>query len=358
MQYAEITGWGKCIPPARITNDEIATVVDTSDEWISTRTGIKARHVSHVSTAELAAVAAQRALDCAGQDATDIDLVLVATCTPSTMVANTASEVQQRIGATNAATCDTNAACSGFLYALQMATAQIQSGMIKRAVVVAAERMVWYLNWALRDSAVLFGDGAGAVVLEATDEKLGLLASKSGCDSTDRSILHISNSGTNVSRYEAAGGSELAFVGPEIFKRAVKGMSVACDEVLNQAQLSLDDIDVLVPHQANLRIIQSIQQRLKVADEKVMVNIDEYGNTSAATIAIALCEAVERGMIKPGANIMSAAFGAGLTWSATYIKWGQRVTPLRESDTELPPCDKTGLELIADAVEGCKDYQK
>ncbi|WP_105258768.1 ketoacyl-ACP synthase III [Pseudoalteromonas sp. T1lg88] len=354
MHYAEITGWGKCVPPARISNQDIATVVDTSDEWISSRTGIKARHVSHVSTAELATVAAQRALDCAGLDAKDLDLVLVATCTPSTVVANTASEVQQRLGATGAAACDSNAACSGFLYALQMATAQIQAGMIKRAVVVAAERMSWYINWARRDSAVLFGDGAGAVVLEASEKALGLLASKSGCDSSDRSILHIENFGSNINKYEAIGGSELHFVGPEIFKRAVKGMSGACDDVLNQAQLSLDDIDVLVPHQANLRIIQAIQQRLKVEDDKVMVNIDEYGNTSAATIAIALCEAVERGMIKPGANIMSAAFGAGLTWAASYIKWGQRVTPVRESSAELPPCPQTGLELIADAVAACQ----
>ncbi|MFY8275255.1 ketoacyl-ACP synthase III [Pseudoalteromonas sp. SSDWG2] len=355
MHYAEITGWGKCIPPARISNEDIATVVDTSDEWISSRTGIKARHVSHVSTAELAAVAAQRALDCAGLDATDLDLVLVATCTPSTVVANTASEVQQILGANGAAACDANAACSGFLYALQMATAQIQAGMIKRAVVVAAERMTWYVNWARRDSAVLFGDGAGAVVLEATEEKVGLLASKSGCDSSDRSILHIDNFGSNINKYEAIGGSEINFIGPEIFKRAVKGMSLACDDVLNNAQLSLDDIDVLVPHQANLRIIQSIQQRLKVEDEKVMVNIDEYGNTSAATIAIALCEAVERGMIKPGANIMSAAFGAGLTWAASYIKWGQRITPLRQSTAQLPQCTQTGLELIAEAVKACQE---
>ena len=354
MHYAEITGWGKCIPPARITNDDIATVVDTSDEWISSRTGIKARHISHVSTAELATVAAQRALDCAGVDAEQLDLVLVATCTPSTMVANTASEVQQRLGAKGAATCDSNAACSGFLYALQMATAQIQAGMIKTAVVVAAERMLWYVNWALRDSAVLFGDGAGAVVLQASEQPLGLLASKSGCDSSDRSILHISNFGTNVNKYQTIGGSDLNFVGPEIFKRAVKGMSVACDDVLSQAQLSLDDIDVLVPHQANLRIIQSIQQRLKVDDDKVMVNIDEYGNTSAATIAIALCEAVERGMVKPGANIMSAAFGAGLTWAASYIKWGERVTPVRDSQAALPECSQTGLELIAEAVAACQ----
>ena len=350
MIYAKITGWGKCIPPASISNDEISTIVDTNDEWISTRTGIKSRRVSHVSTAELATVASQHALACAGLEGKDIDLVLLATCTPSTMVANTASLVQKNIGAVGAAACDTNAACSGFLYALQNATAQIQAGMIKRAVVVAAERMTWYVNWAKRDSAVLFGDGAGAVVLEASDEPTGLLGTKTGCDSTDRSILHIPNYGTDMDRCAGTGPSDLSFEGREIFKRAVKGMSEACDDVLNQAQLSLEDIDVLIPHQANLRIIQAIQNRLEIADDKVMVNIDKYGNTSAATIAIALCEAVENGLIKPHANIMSAAFGAGLTWAASYLKWGERTTPIAVSDARLPDCDKTGLELIAPAV--------
>ena len=270
------------------------------------------------------------------------------------MVANTASLVQKNIGAEGAAACDTNAACSGFLYALQNATAQIQAGMIKKAVVVAAERMTWYVNWEKRDSAVLFGDGAGAVVLEASEEPSGLMGTKTGCDSSDRSILHIPNYGTDMDRIAATGPSALSFEGREIFKRAVKGMSEACDDVLKQAQLSLDEIDVLIPHQANLRIIQAIQNRLEIADDKVMVNIDKYGNTSAATIAIALCEAVENGLIKPHANIMSAAFGAGLTWAASYLKWGDRVTPLATSDASLPPCDKTGLELIAPAVAACK----
>jgi 3-oxoacyl-[acyl-carrier-protein] synthase-3 len=354
MIYAKITGWGKCVPPAKITNDELSQIVDTNDEWISTRTGIKERRVSHVSTVELATVASQHALACAGLSGEDIDLVLLATCTPSTVVANSASLVQKNIGATGAAACDTNAACSGFLYALQNATAQIQAGMIKRAVVVAAERMTWYVNWAKRDSAVLFGDGAGAVVLEASEEPCGLLGTKTGCDSQDRDILHIANYGTDMDKYQPAGPSDLLFEGREIFKRAVKGMSEACDDVLSQAKLQLDDIDVLVPHQANLRIIQAIQQRLDIADDKVMVNIDKYGNTSAATIAIALCEAVESGLIKPHSNIMSAAFGAGLTWAASYIKWGDRIKPIAQSDAALAPCDKTGLELIAPAVQACK----
>ncbi|KZN38660.1 3-oxoacyl-ACP synthase [Pseudoalteromonas luteoviolacea S2607] len=354
MIYAKITGWGKAVPPATISNDEISTIVDTNDEWIATRTGIRARRVSHVSTAELATIASKHALACAGLEGKDIDLVLLATCTPSTMVANTASLVQKNIGATGAAACDTNAACSGFLYALQNATAQIQAGMIKRAVVVAAERMTWYVNWAKRDSAVLFGDGAGAVVLEASSEPSGLMGTKTGCDTEDRDILHITNYGSDMDKYKPTGPSDLLFEGREIFKRAVTGMSIACDDVMQKANLHLDDIDVLIPHQANLRIIQAIQKKLAICDDKVMVNIDQYGNTSAATIAIALCEAVEQGLIKPHANIMSAAFGAGLTWAASYIKWGERTTPINTCDYQFPPCEKSGLELVHDAVLACK----
>ncbi|MCF2856107.1 ketoacyl-ACP synthase III [Pseudoalteromonas sp. SMS1] len=354
MIYAKITGWGKAVPPAAISNDEISSIVDTNDEWIATRTGIRSRRVSHVSTAELATIASKHALACAGLDGKDIDLVLLATCTPSTMVANTASLVQKNIGATGAAACDTNAACSGFLYALQNATAQIQAGMIKRAVVVAAERMTWYVNWAKRDSAVLFGDGAGAVILEASTEPSGLMGTKTGCDTEDRDILHITNYGSDIDKYKPVGPSDLLFEGREIFKRAVTGMSIACDDVMQKAQLNLDDIDVLIPHQANLRIIQAIQKKLNINDEKVMVNIDQYGNTSAATIAIALCEAVEKGLITPHANIMSAAFGAGLTWAASYIRWGERTTPINTCDYTFPVCEKSGLELVHEAVLACK----
>ena len=287
MNYAKITGWGKCIPPAKLSNDDLSTVVDTNDEWIKTRTGIAERRISHVSTAELATVAAQQALDCAGINGDEIDLVLLATCSPSTLVANTASLVQKNLNAMGAAACDVNAACSGFLYALQNATAQINAGMIKKAVIIGAERMTWYVNWSKRDSAVLFGDGAGAVVIEASEEKSGLLASKTGCDTSNRDILHITNFGTDINKYDQpVGPSDLLFEGREVFKRAVKGMAEACDDVLEQANLALDDINVLIPHQANLRIIQAIQQKLSVSDDKVMVNIQNYGNTSAATIPV------------------------------------------------------------------------
>ncbi|WP_100915246.1 ketoacyl-ACP synthase III [Pseudoalteromonas spongiae] len=355
MKYAKITGWGKCIPPVKLTNDDLSQIMDTNDEWITTRTGIKERRISHQSTAELATIAAKNALDCAGiKNADEIDLVLLATCSPSTMVANTASEVQKNLNATGAAACDVNAACSGFLYALQNATAQIQSGMIKKAVVIGAERMTWYVNWQRRDSGVLFGDGAGAVVLEASDDKTGLLGTKTGCDSEDREILHITNSGTNTDKYKPVGPSDLLFEGREIFKRAVKGMTTAVDDVLTQVGSEITDIDVLIPHQANLRIIQAIQSKVNLPDDAVMVNIDKYGNTSAATIPIAICEAVENGLIKENSRVISAAFGAGLTWAASFIQWGERVTPIIPASHSLTPCDKSGLELIADAVKHCQ----
>ena len=190
--------------------------------------------------------------------------------------------------------------------------------------------------------------------MEADSQRTGLLGTKTGCDSEDREILHIKNFGTNIDKYSPVGPSDILFEGKEIFKRAVKGMTNAVDDVLEQVGCELNDINVLIPHQANLRIIQAIQTKVKLPDESVMFNIDKYGNTSAATIPIALCEAVEQGLIKPNSNIVSAAFGAGLTWAASSIKWGDSVIPKIEPRHELSPCDKTGLELIANAVNNCQ----
>jgi len=354
MQYAEITGWGKCLPPAELTNDDIAQFVDTSDEWITSRTGIKARRISHVGTAEMAAVAAQKAIAAAGLQAEDIDLVALATSCPDTMIPNTASKVQQIIGAKNAAAFDMNSACTGFLYALQNATAQVRIGAVKRAVVIGAERMSWYVNWSQRESAVLFGDGAGAVVIEASDTPSGLMFAKLGCDSEARDILEVQGFGTGINRYDdPAKALNIQFIGKEIFKRAVRGMGIGAQTVMEQAQITEADIDLLVPHQANYRIIAALQKQFGLTEDQVMVNIHNYGNTSAATVAIALCEAVESGRVKPGDNIMTAAFGAGLTWGAGYIKWGERTTPLNESDAQLPPCEQTASELLAQAIDYC-----
>lgn len=354
MLYAEITGWGKCLPPSILTNEEMATFVETSDEWITSRTGIKERRISHVNTAELSAVAAQHAMAAAGVTAEDIDLVIVATCTPDTLVPNTASMVNKIIGARNAAAYDLSAACTGFIYALQSATAQIRTGTFKRAIVIGAERMSWFVNWEQRNTAVLFGDGAGAVVLEATEKPVGLLKAKLGCDSDAREILEVKGFGTDMDRYENPPSAlDIEFHGPDIFKRAVRAMGKGSETVLQQANLTIDDVDLLVPHQANLRIIQSLQKQFALTEEQVMVNIDKYGNTSAATVAIALCEAVESGRVKPGDNIMTAAFGAGLTWAAGYVKWGDRVEPKSTCDAALPHCEKTAKELLSVAIKHC-----
>ncbi|MGB0986131.1 MAG: ketoacyl-ACP synthase III [Pseudoalteromonas spongiae] len=354
MKYAEITGWGKCLPSATLTNDDLATFVDTNDEWITTRTGIKARRISHVNTAELAALAAKRAIAAAGIKPEDVELIVLATSCPDTLVPNTASMVQKLIGAKNAAAFDLGAACTGFLYALQNASAQVRIGAVKNAIVIGAERMSWYVNWSRRETAVLFGDGAGAVVLEATDQPVGLLHAKLGCDSEARDILEVRGFGTDMDRYENPPSAlDINFIGPDIFKRAVRGMGQGADTVVKQAGLTIEDFDLLVPHQANYRIIASLQKQFKLNDEQVMINIDKYGNTSAATVPIALCEAIENGRVKPGDNIMTAAFGAGLTWGAGYIKWGERVTPIAQCDEQLPSCTQSAKELLATAIKHC-----
>ncbi|TKB47406.1 ketoacyl-ACP synthase III [Thalassotalea mangrovi] len=353
MQYAEITGWGKYTPPAILTNDDLATFIETSDEWIRTRTGIKERRISHINTAEMSALAAKHALASAGIDASELDLIIVATSCPDTLVPNTASRVQQLLGSNNAACFDLSSACTGFLYALQNATAQIRFGAAKKALVIGAERMSWFINWAKRDTAVLFGDGAGAVILEATDKPCGLLNAKLGCDSNARDILSITNFGTDMDRYvNPPSALDIAFQGQDIFKRAVRGMGQATENVMQQAGLSVEDVDLLVPHQANVRIIETLQSKLKLRDDQVMVNIQNYGNTSAATVPIALCEALEQGKVKPGDNIMSAAFGAGLTWGAAYIKWGDKVTASQEYvQQEQEP--QNAKQLLSVSIEHC-----
>jgi 3-oxoacyl-[acyl-carrier-protein] synthase-3 len=351
-EYAAITGWGKCIPPAILTNDAIATIIDTSDEWIRTRTGIRQRRISHVPGSDLAAVAAQRAIAAAGISVEDVDLLIVATCTPDTVIPSTAAHVQRKIAASNAAVFDLNAGCSGFIYSLSVATAMIRSSAYKKALVIGSERITWFLSWASRDTAVLFGDGAGAVVVEPSNAESGLLYSHLGCEGEAASALQIPNFGTAGNRFvENYSVFEIQFDGREIFRRAVKGMAREIKIVLEKLGLGTDDIDLIIPHQANLRIIESLAKHLSVDMAKVEVNIQNYGNTSAATIPVAMVEALEAGRIKAGDRILLAAFGAGLTRAAGLIRWGDRTTPLQQSDVELPPCDQTALEILSEAIK-------
>jgi 3-oxoacyl-[acyl-carrier-protein] synthase-3 len=351
-EYAAITGWGKCMPPAVLSNDDIASVIDTSDEWIKTRSGISERRVSHVPCSDLATVAGQRALAAADIKAEDLELLIVATCTPDTVIPSTAAHVQHKIGATNAAVFDLNAGCSGFIYSLTVATAMIRSGAYKKALVIGAERVTWFLNWAIRDTAVLFGDGAGAVVVEASDEESGLLYSHLGCEGEALDALHLPNFGTASNRFaDDYDQFEHHFDGREIFRRAVKGMAHETRIVLDELGLTQKEIDCIIPHQANLRIIESLAKYLSVDMSKVEVNIQRYGNTSAATIPVALVEALEAGRIKAGDRILVAAFGAGLTRAAGLLRWGQRTKPLGRTDARLPPCDKTALEILGGAIK-------
>lgn len=354
--YAEITGWGKCLPPAILSNDDLATFIDTSDEWIRPRTGIAQRRISHVNTSDLATVAAQHAIACAGIEVDDVDIIIVATCSPDSLIPNIASKVQKNLNLNSCAAFDLNAACTGFVYGLETATRLIQAGNYRNALVIGAERLSFYLDWTERDTAVLFGDGAGAVVLSRTEEQVGLQKAKLGCDAKGRDILAVPEFGTCMDRFAADNGYfSFDFSGRDIFKRAVKGMGAAAQHVLAESQLNTEDVDVVIPHQANIRIIQTLCDLSGISQDKAFVNIEKYGNTSAATVPIALCEALEQGKVKPNDNLLLAAFGAGLTWGAGHVKWGSRVTPVNTSDAKLEECEQTALELLATAIEHCQN---
>lgn len=351
-KFAEITGWGMCVPPAVMTNDDMATVLDTSDEWIRSRSGISERRISHVPGSDLATVAGHRALAAGGARPEEVDLLIVATCTADTVIPSAAAHVQKKMGAANAAVFDLNAGCSGFVYSLSVANSMIRAGGYRKALVIGVERVSWFLNWSLRDTAVLFGDGAGAVLVEPGDEEAGLLACHLGCEGDALEALLVPNFGTAGNRFvDNYAKFDVSFDGREIFRRAVKGMAGEVRIVMQELGLGDEDIDLIIPHQANQRIIESLANHLHVPMDKVVLNISKYGNTSAASIPVALCEALEQGRVKPGANLLLAAFGAGLTRGAGLLRWGQRIEPLGRSDAELPPCDQTALELMSEAIQ-------
>ncbi len=347
MLYAEITGWGKCVPPAVLSNEDLATFMDTSDEWIASRTGIRERRICHCNFSDMAIVAAKRALAAADLDPMEIDLILLGSLTNDSLCPNTASLVQDALGARNAASIDINSACTGFLYGLHIGTNMIKTGAHKKVLVIGGEFISHYMNWSRRDVAVLFGDACGAVVIEATEEPVGLISAKIGCEADAKYAIQITNLGSAYSRLS----DEFLYInwnfeGQEVFKRAVKSMAQACEDVLAEAGLGIDDISLVVPHQANKRILDALAKRVGLDEDKVFVNVHKYGNTSAGTIPVALTESLEENRIKPGDYVLSASFGAGLTWGAALIKWGDRVTPIRESDAELPPCNQTALEIL------------
>jgi 3-oxoacyl-[acyl-carrier-protein] synthase-3 len=347
MTYAAITGWGKCMPPAVLTNADLATFLDTDDAWITSRTGMKERRVSHVSAIEMASVASQRALACAGLAAEDLDLIIYGSCSNDEQVPNSASGVQFVLGASNAASMDLNTACTSFLYGLSTATAMIRTGSVRNALVIGVELITPYMDWNNRNVAVLFGDGSAAVVLQATDRKEGLLGEQLGCYADARQILRVRGMGcTYANRGVQYGDTLWDFDGQEIFKRAVKGMAQASDRVLSKCGVRAEEIDIVIPHQANLRILEAVAKHAKIPMEKVFLTVQRYGNMSAATVPVALVDALAEGRVKPGSLILMPGFGGGLTLCSHLVRWGERVKPLGDSDAQLPDCTQSALELV------------
>lgn len=325
--HAAITGWGMSVPTNVMTNDDLSKIVDTSDEWIVSRTGIRERHIVSAgeTTSTLAAAAGRQAMQMAGVRTEDIDMVIVATFCPDRPLPATACLVQAQLGLTRAAAFDVAAACSGFVYGLSIATSLIQSGMAKRILFCAADVLSHYINWNDRNTCVLFGDGAGAVVLEATTQPLGLLSSVMGADGNREDLLMVEAGGVCLPITPDVllqHKHQLTMNGREVFKLAVRGMEESSLNALAHASLTLDDVKLVIPHQANRRIIEAIAERLHVPIERFFINLDRYGNTSAATIPIAITEAAAAGLLNHGDIVLLTAFGGGLTWGSAVVRWG------------------------------------
>ncbi len=345
--YAAITGWGEGLPPAVLSNADLSTFLETSDEWIVQRTGMKERRIAHVSAIEMATVASMRALACAGLSPDALDLIVYGSCSFDEQVPNSASGVQVALGASRAAAMDVNTACTSFLYGLSSATAMIQSGMVRNALVIGVELISQYMDWSNRGVAVLFGDGAAAVVLEVSDTPTGVIGTVLGCDAEARHTLRVRGVGCDYARGGVTYGDTIwDFDGQAIFRRAVHGMSQACARVLQQAGVGADDIDLLVPHQANLRIVEAVAKYAGVSMERVMLTVQRYGNMSAATVPVALVDALKEGRVKPGSLLLMPGFGGGLTFGALLVRWGNRVAPLGVSDVAFPPNHPSALEMV------------
>lgn len=318
-----IIGMGKALPEKILTNYDLEKLVDTNDEWITTRTGIKERRIvaDSVATSDLATKAALNALANAGVSAEEIDLIIVATITPDYKLPSAASIVQSNIGAKKAATFDLNAGCSGWVYSIATANAFIQSGVYEKVLVIGAEALSTITNWTDRTTCILFGDGAGASVVSKVDEG-GFFGFDLGTDGQVEP-LYAPGSGSKKLTAEPVPGcnNKIFMVGKDVFKFAVKVQSKSILKLIEKFDMNINDIDLFVPHQANYRIIESACERLNISKDKFMINLDKYGNTSAASIPLALCEAVEQNRVKKGDTVCVCGFGAGLTWASGIMKW-------------------------------------
>jgi 3-oxoacyl-[acyl-carrier-protein] synthase III len=333
--YSAITGWGMYVPEKVLTNADFERMVETSDGWITSRTGIKERHIvgEGESASTLAVAAARQALDRAGIEATDLSLIIVAAVSGDYLFPSTANLVQNALGAECGAF-DMQAACTGFLYGLATAHQFVLSGAAKHVLVVGVEVLSRYVDYTDRSTCVLFGDGAGAVILSASDEPGGLLSFTLGSDGASPERLWIPVGGSAEPVTEEAIRAKRHLIkmqGNEVFRFATRIMGTAMEEALVKAGMTAADMDLFIPHQANLRIIEAASKRLSLPPEKVFINIERYGNTSAAAVPIALCEAIDQGRVYPGAHLGMVAFGAGLTWAAAVVKWTAPVPTVKRT---------------------------
>jgi len=324
--YARITGWGKYVPEKVITNDDLAKMVDTNDEWITSRTGIKERHVRAPgeNSSDLAVKASIPALAMAGLKPTDLDLIIVANSSPDYYMPPVASIVQDKLGATCGAF-SLVAGCSGWVYGLAVANQFIEAGTMKRILVVGAEVISYALDYTDRSTCVLFGDAAAAVVLEATAQRTGVMSYELGSDGSGALNLYVPGAGTVHPMDQDVLDQRLGYLrmnGPEVFKFATRTVASSLKRVIDQAGLLPEDIDLFIPHQANLRIIETAAKLMRQPLEKFFVNIQKYGNTSAASVPLAMVEAIEEGRLKPGDKVAMIAFGSGLTWASVVLQFG------------------------------------
>lgn len=321
-----VIGTGKYVPERILTNKELEAMVETNDEWIVTRTGIKERRLAAVeeATSDLALHASREAIAAAGLTAEDIDLIIVATITPDMFFPSTACLLQDKLGAKKAAAFDLSAACSGFIYGLATGSSMIASGLYKNVLVVGAETLSRITDYTDRNTCILFGDGAGAVVLGEVEEGRGFQSFVLGADGSGGELLKVHGGGSRVPASEESIQNKQHYIhmaGNDVFKFAVRIMGSVAEEALLKAGIAKEEVDLLVPHQANIRIIQSALNRLNLSEEKAMVNLDKYGNMSSASIPVALAEAVEQGRVKEGDRIVLVGFGGGLTWGASVLVW-------------------------------------
>lgn len=326
LRTVSITGVGSHVPSRVLTNADLEKMVETSDEWITTRTGIRERRIAAAgeATSDLAVEAARRAMESAGVTAAEIDLIIVATITPDMMFPSTACLVQHKLGAVRAAAFDIEAACSGFVYALDIASHFVQSHTYDTVLVIGAEKMSSVVDWTDRNTCVLFGDGAGAAVLQNRPQAHGLLTTCLGSDGGKAGLLELPGGGSACPSTADSVSRRMHYLrmdGKETFKNAVNAMVSAANEAMERCGLTIDQIRCVIPHQANQRILTAVGERLGAGPDQVFVNVDRYGNTSAASVGIALDEAVRSGRIQRGDLVLLVVFGAGLTWGAAVIEW-------------------------------------